>query len=237
VGTRRCSPALVRLSKAVAFLRFPPASRFCQRLLCVTGPRISPRNPEDIPIHSHTDATPRTCCGPWAAPDEQLARFDYELAVHASSMIPAPSPATITRRIRRDVRRASLDHSIFRREHQGRRHPHRPRLTRMKFPGNRLRLNKVTNLADDLALNPARADSPLRVPRRRNTFGIYYSNEIRRRCGSRNWSRSLSATPKVAKYNFRSSSARMSKAGAGLDWLLMPPVLIAAATVPVQSVC
>src|SRR5262249_24679056 len=138
--------------------------------------------PEDIPIHVHA--------GPRAAPalrvvppmEDQPSNVDYELPPLALLNDPEPFPVADQEQKLRDVaqllEKAFLDYGVNVKVvgiHTG------PVITQYEIAlETGLRLNKVTNLADDLALN-------LRVPTvrivaplpGRNTVGIEVPNEIR----------------------------------------------------------
>ncbi|QDU18356.1 DNA translocase FtsK [Urbifossiella limnaea] len=102
-----------------------------------------------------------------------------------------------------------------------------------------LRLNKVTNLADDLALNlrvpSVRVVAPLPG---RNTVGIEVPNEIRQTVCLKEVVGALAATPKVAKYKLPMFVGKDVEGRAlAYDLAAMPHLLIAGRTGTGKSVC
>jgi S-DNA-T family DNA segregation ATPase FtsK/SpoIIIE len=102
-----------------------------------------------------------------------------------------------------------------------------------------LRLNKVTNLADDLALN-------LRVPTvrivaplpGRNTVGIEVPNEIRQTVHLKELVGALAATPKVSKFKLPLFIGKdVEGRPLAFDLATMPHLLIAGSTGTGKSVC
>jgi S-DNA-T family DNA segregation ATPase FtsK/SpoIIIE len=102
-----------------------------------------------------------------------------------------------------------------------------------------MRLNKVTNLADDLALNlrvrSVRVVAPLPG---RNTVGIEVPNEIRQTVQLKELVTALAATPKVSKFKLPLFVGKdVEGRPLAFDLATMPHLLIAGSTGTGKSVC
>lgn len=199
-------------------------------------------NLEDIPIHVHTEhmPTPVTLFRPNPA-DEPPAATDYELPALNLLNDPDPFPVEDHEQKLREVaallEKTCLDFGITIKVvgiHTG------PVITQYEVAlETGLRLNKVTNLADDLALNlrvPAvRVVAPLPG---RNTVGIEIPNEIRQTVRLKELVGATAAAPKVAKFKLpiflgKDVEGRLL----AYDLASMPHLLIAGRTGTGKSVC
>jgi DNA segregation ATPase FtsK/SpoIIIE, S-DNA-T family len=197
-------------------------------------------NLEDIPIHVHTEniPTPVTLFRPTPA-DEPPAATDYELP--ALSLLNEPDPFPVEdheqklREVAALLEKTCLDFGITIKVvgiHTG------PVITQYEVAlETGLRLNKVTNLAEDLALNlrvPAvRVVAPLPG---RNTVGIEIPNEIRQTVRLKELVGAT--TPKVAKFKLPIFLGKdVEGRPLAYDLAAMPHLLIAGRTGTGKSVC
>ena len=201
-----------------------------------------PANHDDIPIHVHTEniPSPVTLFRPDAAEDAP-ANADYELPALALLNDPDPFPVEDHEQKLREVaallEKTCLDFGITVKVvgiHTG------PVITQYEVAlETGLRLNKVTNLADDLALNlkvPAvRVVAPLPG---RNTVGIEIPNEIRQTVRLKELVGATATTPKVAKYKLPIFLGKdVEGRPLAYDLASMPHLLIAGRTGTGKSVC
>jgi len=194
----------------------------------------------DIPIHIHTEhlPTPVTLFRPGAA-EETDPGADYELPALTLLSDPDPFPVEDHEQKLREVaallEKTCLDFGITVKVvgiHTG------PVITQYEVTlETGLRLNKVTNLADDLALNlrvPAvRVVAPLPG---RNTVGIEIPNEIRQTVRLKELVGAT--TPKVAKFKLPIFLGKdVEGRPLAYDLAAMPHLLIAGRTGTGKSVC
>jgi DNA segregation ATPase FtsK/SpoIIIE, S-DNA-T family len=199
-----------------------------------------PANHDDIPIHVHTEhmPTPVTLFRPEAA-DEPPANDDYESPPLTLLSDPDPFPVEDHEQKLREVaallEKTCLDFGITIKVvgiHTG------PVITQYEVAlETGLRLNKVTNLADDLSLNlrvPAvRVVAPLPG---RNTVGIEVPNEIRQTVRLKELVGAT--TPKVAKFKLPIFLGKdVEGRPLAYDLAAMPHLLIAGRTGTGKSVC
>jgi S-DNA-T family DNA segregation ATPase FtsK/SpoIIIE len=199
-----------------------------------------PANHDDIPIHVHTEhmPTPVTLFRP-DTQDEPPASADYELPQLSLLSDPDPFPVEDHEQKLREVaallEKTCLDFGITIKVvgiHTG------PVITQYEVAlETGLRLNKVTNLADDLALNlkvPAvRVVAPLPG---RNTVGIEIPNEIRQTVRLKELVGAT--TPKVAKFKLPIFLGKdVEGRPLAYDLAAMPHLLIAGRTGTGKSVC
>jgi S-DNA-T family DNA segregation ATPase FtsK/SpoIIIE len=196
--------------------------------------------PEDIPIHVH--AGPRLAPLLRAAPPaEEPSNPEYELPPLSLLNDPEPFPVEDHEQKLREVavllEKAFLDYGVNVKVvgiHTG------PVITQYEIAlETGLRLNKVTNLADDLALNlkvPAvRIVAPLPG---RNTVGIEVPNEIRQTVQLKELVAALAATPKVSKFKLPLFIGKdVEGRPLACDLAMMPHLLIAGSTGTGKSVC
>jgi S-DNA-T family DNA segregation ATPase FtsK/SpoIIIE len=195
---------------------------------------------DNIPIHVHTEhmPTPVTLFRP-DAPEETPAGADYELPALSLLSDPDPFPVEDHEQKLREVaallEKTCLDFGITIKVvgiHTG------PVITQYEVAlETGLRLNKVTNLADDLALNlrvPAvRVVAPLPG---RNTVGIEVPNEIRQTVRLKELVGAT--TPKVAKFKLPIFLGKdVEGRPLAYDLASMPHLLIAGRTGTGKSVC
>jgi S-DNA-T family DNA segregation ATPase FtsK/SpoIIIE len=195
---------------------------------------------EDIPIHVHA--------GPKVAPllrapalVEQPSNVDYELPPLSLLNDPEPFPVADHEQKLRDM--AVLLEKTFQDFglnvkvvgiHTG------PVITQYEVAlETGLRLNKVTTLADDLALNlrvpTVRVVAPLPG---RNTVGIEVPNEIRQTVHLKELVAALAATPKVSKFRLPLFVGKdVEGRPLAYDLATMPHLLIAGSTGTGKSVC
>ncbi len=195
---------------------------------------------EDIPIHVHA--------GPKLAPlmraptvAEQPSNVDYELPPLSLLNDPEPFPVADHEQKLRDM--AVLLEKTFQDFglnvkvvgiHTG------PVITQYEIAlETGLRLNKVTNLADDLALNLRVASVRVVAPLPgRNTVGIEVPNEIRQTVQLKELVTALAATPKVGKYKLPLFVGKdVEGRPLAYDLATMPHLLIAGSTGTGKSVC
>jgi S-DNA-T family DNA segregation ATPase FtsK/SpoIIIE len=196
----------------------------------------------DIPIHVHTEniPTPVTLFRPDPT-DEPPAATDYELPALSLLNDPDPFPVEDHEQKLREVavllEKTCLDFGITIKVvgiHTG------PVITQYEVAlETGLRLNKVTNLADDLALNlrvPAvRVVAPLPG---RNTVGIEIPNEIRQTVRLKELVGATAAAPKVAKFKLPIFLGKdVEGRPLAYDLASMPHLLIAGRTGTGKSVC
>ncbi|HEY3788578.1 MAG TPA: DNA translocase FtsK, partial [Urbifossiella sp.] len=203
----------------------------------ITHPHPSP---ETIPIHSHIEAALKLHAAQGAG-DEEGEPLAYDLPSLSLLNDPEPFPVEDHEQKLRDV--AVLLEKTFTNFglsvrvvgiHTG------PVITQYEIAlETGLRLNKVTNLADDLALNlsvpTVRVVAPLPG---RNTVGIEVPNEIRQTVRLKELVTALAATPKVAKAKLPIFLGKDVE-GRPLAYDLhdMPHLLIAGRTGTGKSVC
>lgn len=199
-----------------------------------------PEAHEDIPIHVHA--------GPKLAPllrapalVEQPSNVDYELPPLSLLNDPEPFPVADHEQKLREVavllEKAFLDYGVNVRVvgiHTG------PVITQYEIAlETGLRLNKVTNLADDLALNLRVASVRIVAPLPgRNTVGIEVPNEIRQTVQLKELVGALAATPKVSKFKLPLFIGKdVEGRPLAFDLATMPHLLIAGSTGTGKSVC
>jgi S-DNA-T family DNA segregation ATPase FtsK/SpoIIIE len=197
--------------------------------------------PEDIPIHVH--ARPRLAPLLRAVPpaEEQPSNADYELPPLSLLNDPEPFPVADHEQKLRDM--AVLLEKTFQDFglnvkvvgiHTG------PVITQYEIAlETGLRLNKVTNLADDLALNLRVASVRVVAPLPgRNTVGIEVPNEIRQTVQLKELVAALAATPKVSKFRLPLFIGKdVEGRPLAYDLFDMPHLLIAGSTGTGKSVC
>jgi len=217
----------------------------------ITHPNPLPRvenQPASIPIHFHTEIAkatahqePRNAAPRSAAAVEDDEPLAYDLPSLALLQDPEPFPVEDHEQRLREV--AALLEKIFADFglnvkvvgiHTG------PVITQYEIAlETGLRLNKVTNLADDIALNlsvsSVRVVAPLPG---RNTVGIEVPNEIRQTVRLKELVTALATTPKVAKAKLPIFLGKDVE-GKPLAYDLhdMPHLLIAGRTGTGKSVC
>lgn len=199
---------------------------------------------EDIPIHSHADqhdpAALAALLRAVAPPDEDDSQ-PYELPALSLLADPEPFPVEDHAQKLREVavllEKTFADFGLTIKVvgiHTG------PVITQYEIAlETGLRLNKVTNLADDLALNlrvpSVRVVAPLPG---RNTVGIEVPNEIRQTVCLKEVVAALAGTPKVQKYNLPIFLGKDVEGRAlAYDLATMPHLLIAGRTGTGKSVC
>ncbi|HEY2910856.1 MAG TPA: DNA translocase FtsK, partial [Gemmataceae bacterium] len=199
---------------------------------------LSEARPAIIPIHSHAEGMPQLRAVPAVADDEPAA---YDLPSLALLNDPEPFPVENHEQKLRDVaillERTFTSFGLAVRVvgiHTG------PVITQYEIAlETGLRLNKVTNLADDVALNlsvpSVRVVAPLPG---RNTVGIEVPNEIRQTVRLKELVTALAASPKVAKARLPIFLGKDVE-GRPLAYDLhdMPHLLIAGRTGTGKSVC
>lgn len=203
-------------------------------------PSLPDVKPEEIPIHVHTGPRPAPLVH--ATPlEEQPSNVDYELPPLTLLNDPEPFPVADHEQKLREVaqllEKAFLDYGVNVKVvgiHTG------PVITQYEIAlETGLRLNKVTNLADDLALN-------LRVPTvrivaplpGRNTVGIEVPNEIRQTVHLKELVAALAPTPKVSKFRLPLFIGKdVEGKPLAYDLATMPHLLIAGSTGTGKSVC
>jgi S-DNA-T family DNA segregation ATPase FtsK/SpoIIIE len=205
------------------------------------NPALPEVKPEDIPIHVH--AGPKLAPLLRAAPpaEEQLSNVDYELPPLSLLNDPEPFPVADHEQKLRDM--AVLLEKTFQDFglnvkvvgiHTG------PVITQYEIAlETGLRLNKVTNLADDLALNLRVASVRVVAPLPgRNTVGIEVPNEIRQTVQLKELVAALAATPKVSRFRLPLFVGKdVEGRPLAYDLAAMPHLLIAGSTGTGKSVC
>jgi DNA segregation ATPase FtsK/SpoIIIE, S-DNA-T family len=206
----------------------------------ITHPVPLPRSetqPESIPIHFHTDSARLRV----VSPVEEAEPLAYDLPSLALLNDPEPFPVEDHEQKLREVavllEKTFADFGLTVRVvgiHTG------PVITQYEIAlETGLRLNKVTNLADDLALNlrvpSVRVVAPLPG---RNTVGIEVPNEIRQTVRLKELVTALAATPKVSRAKLPIFLGKDVE-GRPLAYDLhdMPHLLIAGRTGTGKSVC
>lgn len=223
---------------AVSFDTPPPAGSLA--LTAISEPSLPDVKPEEIPIHVH--AGPRLAPLLHAAPvDEQPSNVDYELPPLSLLNDPEPFPVADHEQKLRDV--AVLLEKTFQDFglnvkvvgiHTG------PVITQYEIAlETGMRLNKVTSLADDLALNlrvqSVRVVAPLPG---RNTVGIEVPNEIRQTVQLKELVAALAPAPKVSKFRLPLFVGKdVEGRPLAFDLATMPHLLIAGSTGTGKSVC
>jgi S-DNA-T family DNA segregation ATPase FtsK/SpoIIIE len=201
---------------------------------------------EDIPIHSHADAHDPAALAALlravAPPEDEAGEAEpYELPPLTLLNDPEPFPVEDHAQKLREVavllEKTFADFGLSIKVvgiHTG------PVITQYEIAlETGLRLNKVTNLSDDLALNlrvpSVRVVAPLPG---RNTVGIEVPNEIRQTVHLKEVVSALAATPKVAKYKLPVFVGKDVEGRAlAYDLAAMPHLLIAGRTGTGKSVC
>jgi S-DNA-T family DNA segregation ATPase FtsK/SpoIIIE len=204
-------------------------------------PEPEPTAPEDIPIHVHGGPTPVPLLRAVPPPDEAVASADYELPPLTLLNDPEPFPVEDHEQKLREVaallEKTCLDFGITIKVvgiHTG------PVITQYEVAlETGLRLNKVTTLADDLALNlrvpSVRVVAPLPG---RNTVGIEVPNEIRQTVRLKELVTATAAVPKVAKFKLPIFLGKdVEGRPLAYDLATMPHLLIAGRTGTGKSVC
>jgi S-DNA-T family DNA segregation ATPase FtsK/SpoIIIE len=199
--------------------------------------------PDAIPIHSHTDAASSSMLRAVPYPDDEPAgeADPYELPPLGLLSDPEPFPVEDHQQKLREV--ATLLEQTFKDFglnvkvvgiHTG------PVITQYEIAlETGLRLNKVTNLADDLALNlrvpSVRVVAPLPG---RNTVGIEVPNEIRQTVRLKELITATVTTPKVMKFKLPIFLGKdVEGRPLAYDLATMPHLLIAGRTGTGKSVC
>lgn len=198
-------------------------------------------HPDDIPIHVHTEANKSALLRAVPKEDPTDEPAAYELPPLSLLNDPEPFPAGEHEQKLRDVaallEKTCLDFGINIKVvgiHTG------PVITQYEVAlETGLRLNKVTNLADDLALNlrvqSVRVVAPLPG---RNTVGIEVPNEIRQTVLLKELITGTITTPKVAKYRLPIFLGKdVEGRPLAYDLATMPHLLIAGRTGTGKSVC
>ena len=204
-------------------------------------PEPEPTAPEDIPIHVHGGPTPVPLLRAVPPPDEAVASADYEIPPLTLLNDPEPFPVEDHEQKLREVAallgKTCLDFGITIKVvgiHTG------PVITQYEVAlETGLRLNKVTTLADDLALNlrvpSVRVVAPLPG---RNTVGIEVPNEIRQTVRLKELVTATAAAPKVAKFKLPIFLGKdVEGRPLAYDLADMPHLLIAGRTGTGKSVC
>jgi S-DNA-T family DNA segregation ATPase FtsK/SpoIIIE len=204
-------------------------------------PAVAP-HPDDIPIHSHTDPnSSSTLLRAVLPPEEQPSNVDYELPPLTLLNDPEPFPVEDHEQKLREVavllEKTFADFGLSVKVvgiHTG------PVITQYEIAlETGLRLSKVTNLADDLALNlkvsSVRVVAPLPG---RNTVGIEVPNEIRQTVRLKELVTALAPTPKVTKFKLPIFLGKdVEGRPLAYDLATMPHLLIAGRTGTGKSVC
>ena len=194
---------------------------------------------EDIPIHVHSG--PKPVLQLHAAPPADEAHAEYELPPLSLLNDPEPFPVEDHEQKLREV--AVLLEKTFQDFgltvkvvgiHTG------PVITQYEISlETGTRLNKVTTLADDLALNLRVASVRVVAPLPgRNTVGIEVPNEIRQTVQLKELVGALAATPKVSKFRLPLFVGKdVEGRPLAYDLATMPHLLIAGSTGTGKSVC
>lgn len=201
-------------------------------------PQEQRRPAQPIPIHSHTEAAAAALR---AVPQEDHSSDDYELPPLSLLNDPDPFPVEDHAQKLREVavllEKTFADFGLTVKVvgiHTG------PVITQYEVAlDTGLRLSKVTNLADDLALNlrvpSVRVVAPLPG---RNTVGIEVPNEIAQTVRLKELVAALAPTPKVAKFKLPLFLGKdVEGRPLAYDLATMPHLLIAGSTGTGKSVC
>ncbi len=204
-------------------------------------PELEAGEPADIPIHVHGGPTPVPLLRAISPMEDQPSNVDYELPPLTLLNDPEPFPVEDHEQKLREVaallEKTCLDFGINIKVvgiHTG------PVITQYEVAlETGLRLNKVTTLADDLALNlrvpSVRVVAPLPG---RNTVGIEVPNEIRQTVQLKELVTALAATPKVGKFKLPIFLGKdVEGRPLAYDLATMPHLLIAGRTGTGKSVC
>jgi len=196
---------------------------------------------EDIPIHMHSEPSPIPFLRAGPPLEDQPSNVDYELPPLSLLSDPEPFPVEDHEQKLREMaallEKTCLDFGVNIKVvgiHTG------PVITQYEVSlETGLRINKVTTLADDLALNlkvqSVRVVAPLPG---RNTVGIEVPNEIRQTVRLKELVGALAATPKVAKYKLPLFIGKdVEGRPLASDLATMPHLLIAGRTGTGKSVC
>lgn len=208
--------------------------------IAITRPP-EPTKPEEIPIHVHDGPTPIPLLRAGPAPEDQPSNIDYELPPLSLLNDPEPFPVEDHQHKLREMatllEKTCLDFGVNVKVvgiHTG------PVITQYEVSlETGLRLNKVTTLADDLALNLRVASVRVVAPLPgRNTVGIEVPNEIRQAVRLKEVVTALASTPKVAKFKLPIFLGKDVEGRAlAYDLATMPHLLIAGRTGTGKSVC
>lgn len=197
--------------------------------------------PEDIPIHVHAGPKLSLLSHAVPPPDEQPSNVDYELPPLSLLNDPEPFPVEDHELKLREM--AVLLEKTFQDFglnvkvvgiHTG------PVITQYEITlETGMRLNKVTTLADDLALNLRVASVRVVAPLPgRNTVGIEVPNEIRQTVQLKELVAALAPTPKVSKFKLPLFIGKdVEGRPLAYDLATMPHLLIAGSTGTGKSVC
>ncbi|HEV3439574.1 MAG TPA: DNA translocase FtsK 4TM domain-containing protein, partial [Gemmata sp.] len=200
-----------------------------------------PTKPEDIPIHVHGGPTPIPLLRAGPPPEDQPSNIDYELPPLSLLSDPEPFPVDDHQHKLREMatllEKTCLDFGVNIKVvgiHTG------PVITQYEVSlETGLRLNKVTTLADDLALNLRVASVRVVAPLPgRNTVGIEVPNEIRQTVRLKEVVTAVASSPKVAKFKLPIFLGKdVEGRPLAYDLALMPHLLIAGRTGTGKSVC
>jgi len=200
-----------------------------------------PVKPEDIPIHVHAGPTPIPLLRAGTPSDDQPSCTDYELPPLSLLSDPEPFPVEDHEHKLREMatllEKTCLDFGVNVKVvgiHTG------PVITQYEVSlETGLRLNKVTTLADDLALNLRVASVRVVAPLPgRNTVGIEVPNEIRQTVRLKEIVAAVASNPKVAKFKLPIFLGKDVEGRAlAYDLSTMPHLLIAGRTGTGKSVC
>lgn len=207
-----------------------------------------PAKVEDIPIHVHAEPTiipmvrvAPTAIAPLPAAPDEPAPPPYQLP--SLTLLKDPEPFAVEdheiklREMAALLEKTCLDFGIKVKVvgiHTG------PVITQYEVSlETGLRLNKVTNLADDLALNLRVASVRVVAPLPgRNTVGIEVPNEIRQTVRLKELVAATANTPKVSKFKLPLFVGKdVEGRPLAYDLATMPHLLIAGSTGTGKSVC
>ncbi|AWM41846.1 DNA translocase FtsK [Gemmata obscuriglobus] len=204
-------------------------------------PASEPARPENIPIHVHADSQPVSMSFAVPSLEEQPSCVDYELPPLSLLNDPEPFPVDDHEQKLREM--AVLLEKTFQDFgltvkvvgiHTG------PVITQYEISlETGTRLNKITTLADDLALNLRVASVRVVAPLPgRNTVGIEVPNEIRQTVQLKELVGALAPTPKVSKFKLPLFIGKdVEGRPLAYDLATMPHLLIAGSTGTGKSVC
>ncbi|MBP3959254.1 DNA translocase FtsK [Gemmata sp. G18] len=197
--------------------------------------------PEDIPIHVHAGSKLAPLLRAVPPLDEPLSTIEYELP--SLSLLNDPEPFPVEDHEQKLREMAVLLEKTFQDFglnvkvvgiHTG------PVITQYEITlETGMRLNKVTTLADDLALNLRVASVRVVAPLPgRNTVGIEVPNEIRQTVQLKELVGALAHTPKVSKFKLPLFVGKdVEGRPLAFDLATMPHLLIAGSTGTGKSVC